>query len=75
MPRPPATTTRAAVSSGRTDSVTRRSRKREAPSSETAAIASIGASPVSATGANAGARTVITFFASVERTVASAFPA
>jgi hypothetical protein len=76
MARPPETTMRAAVSSGRSDFTTSAPTKELRPGSGAAATASMGAlPPVAATGSKEAARTVITFFSSAVFTVASALPA
>ena len=76
MARPPETTTRAAVSSGRSLLAISAPRKAERPGSSAAATASTGAEPPSAgTGSKEAARTVMTFLASEDFTVASALPA
>ena len=76
MPRPPETTTRAAVSSGRSDLLSSADTKREVTGVSSMFTASMVALPPSAgTGSKLAARTVITFLASEDCTVAMALPA
>ena len=76
IPRPPDTTTRAAVSSGRSDLESSAPRKLDSPDSPAPATASVAAPPPSAAaGPNPVMRTVMTLMASVLCTVAMALPA
>ena len=75
-PRPPDTTTRAAVSSGRSLSDNSRPTKRARPGSAAASIAeTVALPPWPAAAGNAVVRTVTTLIASLDRTVAMALPA
>lgn len=73
--RPPETTTRAAVSSGRSDFAISAPTKEDTPGSAAPAPPRSRPIPSAATGSKEAARTVITFFASDDFTVASALPA
>ena len=76
MPRPPETTTRAVVSSGRSFSESAAPSNEDRPESEAPCTASTGAWPPSAGAAsNAVARTVTSLTASPDCTVAMALPA
>ena len=76
MPRPPEITTRAAVSSGRSLFDSSAETKRDTDGRSGRFTASIGALPPSAaTGSKLAARTVITFLASDDFTVAMPLPA
>jgi hypothetical protein len=76
MPRPPETMTLATVSSGRSDFTSSRRTRFDNPASANAASASTAAEPpLAATASNPVARTVMTFTASLDCTVASAVPA
>ena len=76
MPRPPETTTRAELRSGRSERAVSRPRKVARLAGSTAATVTISAAPpVSAAAGKAVVRTVITRLASVLFTVASALPA
>ncbi|MNF99717.1 hypothetical protein D3C84_826290 [compost metagenome] len=76
MPRPPETTTLAAVSSGRSDLASSSPTKAEMPASQEAPMASILAEPpVAATASKPVPRTVITLMAAEDCTVAMALPA
>jgi hypothetical protein len=75
MPRPPEITTEAAVSSGRSDSAISWLTKLEIPASCAASTAASSALPPSAaTASKAVVRTVITFLASLDCTVAITLP-
>ena len=74
--RPPDTMILAAVSSGRADLVSSAPSKLESPESACAtAFSMVALPPVVAALAKAVPRTVMTFLASLERTVAMALPA
>src|SRR5690606_32170664 len=73
--RPPETMTRAAASWGRSDLAVRSSTTRASPGSAAAVTAAISAEPPVGAAAKALARTVMTFVASVARTVSMALPA
>ena len=76
MPRPPEMTTRALVSSGRSDLVNSWETKTDRPASAAAAMSSMGAAAAPAgAGSKAVPRTVMTLMASFELTVARALPA
>ena len=76
MPRPPARTMRALVSSGRSDWVNSWPTKLERPASPTLSTSSMAAEPPSAaTGSKAVVRTVTTLIGSLDCTVAMALPA
>ena len=76
MPRPPEITTRALVSSGRSDSVSAAPTNLERPVSASASMVSTAAEPPSAGArSNAVVRTVISLTLSLDCTVASALPA
>ncbi|MDT4888972.1 hypothetical protein FQZ97_1256120 [compost metagenome] len=76
MPRPPETTILAAVSSGRSDLASDSKTKAEVPASVTVPTASMAAEPPSAAAASKPVpRTVITFTAAEDCTVAMALPA
>ena len=76
MPRPPETTTRAEVSSGRSDLDTSRPTNDDSPLSAGASTFSTGAEPpLAATASKPVARTVMTLIGSADCTVAIALPA
>ena len=76
IPRPPETTTRAAVSSGRSDFASSSPTKAERPASWALDTAStLAVPPWAGTGSKAVPRTDTTFLASPDCTVAMPFPA
>ena len=75
MPRPPETTMRAAVSSGRSLTLISEPSKLEMPTAGAAVTMSIGAAPPSLAAAKAVVRTVPTTILSLVSTVSSALPA
>ena len=75
MPRPPETTMRAAVSSGRSLTLISLFSKLASPSGAGAVMVSTAALPPSSAEAKAVVRTVATIFLSLVLTVSSALPA
>ena len=74
-PRPPETTIRAEVSSGRSEAATLSSTQAERPGSAAAGAVSIGQGACSPVAAKLAPRTVTTFFGSALCTVWMALPA